>query len=97
MGTVSAGWPLVRAERRVDLPEFSSPMITMSSFLMKNPSVSLRRAWAMVDIMLSNIRRVSMRPYRIVTLLIDSFMISLIVEHQRMVQYDHVVLDVNNQ
>lgn len=30
---MSVAWPFVRAERRVDFPEFSSPMMTMSSFL----------------------------------------------------------------
>lgn len=49
MGTVSIGWPWARAERRVVLPEFSRPMTTMSSFLVKKISRSLRRTWPMIE------------------------------------------------
>lgn len=50
MGTVSTGWPWARAWRRVVLPEFSRPMTTMSSFLVKNTSRSLRSTFPMVAV-----------------------------------------------
>ena len=42
VGTVSVGWPFARADKRVVLPEFSKPITTMSRFLVKNTSRSLR-------------------------------------------------------
>ena len=54
MGTVSMGWPCARADRRVVLPEFSSPMTTISSFLVKKISSNFRRTWPMIIIYQSN-------------------------------------------